>query len=59
MTTQRISGTEIQAADIIHFLGHDHLIVSTDERNGFGDRIARAANGWGIALEETRLDVSR
>lgn len=41
----------VRPGDIIVFSGTPHMIATVDERNGFGDPIARAADGWGITLD--------
>lgn len=42
----------VQPGDVIVFSGRPHLIVSTDHRTKAGNPVARAADGWGISLDE-------
>lgn len=41
----------VRPGDLIVFSGTPHLIATVDERNVFGEPIARTADGWGITLD--------
>jgi hypothetical protein len=55
-----VPAREVRPGDVVVFLSRPHLIMSVDERNAFGDPIARTDDGWGIALMDgVSLDVQR
>lgn len=49
--TIRIPAQFVRVGDEVHFLGRSHIIVDTSETNGWGDPVARAADGWGITIQ--------
>lgn len=43
-------GQPVRPGDVVVFSGTPHLVASTDQRTKDGNPIAKAADGWGIAL---------